>query len=130
MTRAQKAEGYKAYTFKLEDIKNICLYTHVVKMVNKYGHGNQVLATHYLCLILGEELQPIYSKLKCTGKLDKKRMKKYEAGEPILDSVSFSTEADSAAAAALIKKYAPHVKEVDYETYKERKATRDYMTKK
>lgn len=118
MTRAQKRLGYVARIYKFSDIRCVSTYVYNVKMVNSYGHG-QIISTGYNCIILDEDLKPLLPEFKCTGKLDKSYLKSFTNRELKGTALSFSEEKDSVMCAALIKKYAPHVQEVEFEKVQE-----------
>ena len=124
MTRTQKAMGYLAYFYKLDDIKSVMMYTHTVKMVNKYGHGNSVMSTTYMVSLLDENLRPIIPEVRCTGKMDKSLAKKIKKGDLKYVSVGFELEADSATFAQMVKRYRPDIGEVDYDQVRERLKTK------
>ena len=123
MTRKQKAMGYLAYFYKLDDIKNIMLYTYSVKLVNKYGHG-KVTSTTYMVSLLDEDKLPVIPEVRCTGKMDKSLEKRLKKRELKSTSIGFELEADSAAFAEMVKRYLPEIKEVDYDQVRERLKTK------
>ena len=124
MTRKQKAMGYLAYFYKLDNIKNVMMYTYTVKLVNKYGHGNRVMSTTYVVSLLDENIHPIIPEVRCTGKMDKALTKKINKGELKDVSIGFESEVDSISFAEMVKRYIPDIKEVDYDTVKEKLKTR------
>ena len=124
MTRKQKSMGYLAYFYKLDDIKNLMMYTHTIRMVNKYGHGNQIMSTTYMVCLLDENLRPIIPEIRCTGKMDKSLSKRVAKGDLKNVSIGFESEADSVAVAQMIKRYRPDIGQVDYDQVQERLKTK------
>ena len=122
-------KGFLALVYKLSDIGSLCPYTHTVRLVNKYGHGNQQTTT-YVFNVLNSELDPIVP--ETTGskrKLSKSEIKKINNGSEI-NGGAYKDDHDLKEIVGMIQRNAPHIQIAAYDQVEERKNTRNYMAKK
>ncbi len=121
-------KGFLSIVYKLDEVAFVCPFTHTVRIVNKYGHGNQATTT-YVFNVLNSEMDPIVPDTAGKKTLSKGDVKKITKGE-VINGSAFEDDHDLKEVVAMIQRNASHVQQADYEKMEERKKTRNYMAKK
>lgn len=120
--------GYRAVSYKMDDIHYLCPYVRRVRLVNKYGHGNQY-TDFYVLAFLNENKDPILPTNVGKKKISKSELKRIEKGQQG-NGLTLSSEKEQDETIAFLQRHMPNAKILDYQEMKERTDTRNYMAKK